>query len=145
MMVDKIFMFVAAHVDQTIKTKIINGECVKFSRLIARDRVEAEDDQRLELVNKEGHPVWVPTSDRDTVTINLFAKWEQAFRVFSDIYLKAHPHRASELIQYCHVIYTVSLSYQWENVYRYDKLFRMHIEQNPVRTWGGHSPTSLVP
>ena len=135
MMVDESFLFVAVHVDQVTKTKIINGEYVKFSKLISKDRIELEEDKRLELVNKEGRPVWIPTSDREGMLISSFAKWEQAFRVYSDIYLNSHPNKASELIQYCHVIHTASLSYQWDNIYRYDKLFRMHIECNPTRSW----------
>ena len=90
----------------------------------------------MELINKEGRPVWVPVSERDNFSINSFNRWEQAFRVYSDIYLKVHPNKAQEMIQYNHIIFTASLSFHWDNVYRYDKLFRMHMEQNPTRSWG---------
>ena len=63
----------------------------------------------------------------ETVTINSFSKWEQAFRIFSNIYTKEHPNRASELIQYNHVIHTIASTYTWENVYAYDRQFRMHL------------------
>ena len=79
MMVDESFMFVAAHVDQITKTKIVNREYIKFSKLISKDRIELEEEQRLELVNKEGRPVWIPTGDREGTVISSFSKWEQAF------------------------------------------------------------------
>ena len=62
-------------------------------------------------------------------------KWHQAFRVFSDILNSKHPHKATELIQYEHVIHTASQTYMWDNVYTYDKDFGIHISQFPDRTW----------
>ena len=50
--------------------------------------------------------------------------------------MKAYPQCAQELIQYNDIIYTASLTYQWDNVYKYDRLFRLHLEQNPGRSWG---------
>ena len=70
-----------------------------------------------------------------TVAINNFAKWEQAFRVFSNIYCKFNPHRSSELIEYNHVIHTIALAYTWENMYMYDREFRLHMARNPHRSW----------
>ena len=90
-------------------------------------------------------------------------KLNQAFSVFSNIYTKANLHRSSELIDYNHVIHTISLCYVWDNVYLYNKDFRMHIAWSPERNWsiilqqawslrltgnmnsssgGGHSPGS---
>ena len=52
-----------------------------------------------------------------------------------NVYLKAFPDHASELVQYNHVIYTAALTFQWENVYAYDKEFRMHLSNFPNRSW----------
>ena len=46
--------------------------------------------------------------------------------MFSDVYVRAYPNRASELVQYSHLIHTASQSYTWDNVYMYDKDFRLH-------------------
>ena len=54
---------------------------------------------------------------------------------FSKIYCKAHPNRATELIQYCHVIHTAAVSYLWDNVYAYDYDFRLHLGSKPGRSW----------
>ena len=78
----------------------------------------------------------MPASDWDQgATITNFNKWEQAFHTFSNIYLQAHPHKATELIQYNHVIFTASMSYQWENVYTCDKEFRANLARYPDRSW----------
>ena len=115
--------------------KIQKGQYVKFSKLISHDRFDIEDENRMELINKDGRPVWVPVSERDLSAVSSYLKWEQAFRVFSDIYVEANPSRAHELIQYNHVIHTALQSFYWDNVYKYDRLFRMHMEANPSRSW----------
>ena len=79
----------------------------------------------------------IPVSDREpNGSVSSFSKWEQAFRAFSNIYTQAYPSRATELIQYNHLIYTVSLSFTWDNVYRYDNEFHLHMSNFPHRNWG---------
>ena len=115
----------------------INGEYVDFARLLPRDRLATVDNQRMELVNHNGHAYYVPAIDRDSNnSITSFNRWELAFRVFCDVYLRHHPARTAELIQYNHIIQVASLTYQWDNVYRYDREFHLHIAQNPGQSWG---------
>ena len=82
--------------------------------------MQSEDDHRMELISKGGSTYFVPVSEREIVGggITNFTKWEQAFRVYSNIFTKAYPDRASELIQYNQLIFTASLSFTWDNVYR---------------------------
>ena len=109
-MVDEDYLVVGTHVDDQTKHKIILGEYVDFSRLIPKNRIISEEDNRMEMINQGGHTYWVPASDRNTVMISNFSWWEQAFRVYSNIYTKQFPMSASELIQYNHIIHTASLS-----------------------------------
>ena len=83
-----------------------------------------------------GKTFWVPAADHEVQSIHNFSKWEQAFRVYSDIYLRSHPARSTELIQYNHIIHTAALTYVWDNVYTYDKEFRLHLSRHPERCWG---------
>ena len=69
---------------------------------------------RLELIYKEGKAFWVPAKGAG-VTINGFVQWEQVFRVYSNVYTKEHSHHASELIEYNHIIHTISMQYTWNN------------------------------
>ena len=88
----------------------------------------------MELIMKNGRAFWTPATG-DVTNINCFAKWEQAFHIYSKVYTSAHPQKASELIQYNHIIHTISMSYIWENVYSYDKEFHLHISKHPNRSW----------
>ena len=74
-------------------------------------------------------------SERETTLISSFSRWEQAFRIYSNLLTRVYPGKASELIQYNHIIYTASLSFAWDNVYFYNKEFRMHISKFPQHSW----------
>ena len=66
--------------------------------------------------------------------VSIDGSWLSEF--FCDVYLRHHPARTAELIQYNHIIQVASLTYQWDNVYRYDREFCLHIAQNPGQSWG---------
>ena len=132
--VDESYIVVGGHLDENMINKIIKGDYVDFGKLLPRDKITTvEEDGRMEMYCKNGRTFWSPVTN--AVTINGFAKWEQAFRVFSNIYSKANPSRASELIEYNHIIHTISQAYIWDNVYLYDKEFRLHMARNPTRSW----------
>ena len=133
-MVDESYIVVASHVDEVTIGKIQKSEYIDFSKLIPRDRATSQDDQRLELVIRGGRSFYVPVTE--TPNITSYNKWEQAFRVYANIYTKVYPHRSSELIDYNHIIHTIAQSYTWENVYLYDKDFRIHMARNPECNWG---------
>ena len=134
---DEEYKMVAAHIDRKTRQQIINHEYLGFSRLLPRSRLGMmdEDQSMLQLVNRGGVAGLVSVSNRATA-INSYSKWEQAFRVFSDIYTQHYPSRATELIQYNHTIHTASQSYIWDNVYMYDMEVRKHMEAHPSRNWG---------
>ena len=132
-MVDETYMSVASHLEEVLIKKIENGEYVDFAKLIPKDKIVAEDETELKLVMKEGKTYNAPV--KESFAITGFGRWEQAFQVFSDIYTRAHPTRAFELVQYNHVIHTASLTYIWSNVYAYDQDFRIHMGKHPGRSW----------
>ena len=76
-----------------------------------------------------------PVSDRETLQINSYMRWEQAFRVYSNILTARFPQKATELLQYNHTIHSVSSAYVWDNIYMYDREFRCHISHHPTRSW----------
>ena len=135
-LVDEEYIAIASHIDEDIRRKIIKEEYIDFVRLIPHDRVNLEEDQRMELVNRGGFSYWVPLSERHSNSISNIAKWEEAFWIFSRIYTEGHPNRVVELIQYSHIIHEAALEYPWENVYSYDREFRIHMSKYPTRNWG---------
>ena len=130
---DQDYLVIGNHIDQAMKDKTVQGQYVDFSKLIPKDSILVEEDDRMELVIKSGKTFWTHVSE--SVSINNFPRWEQAFRVFSNIYAEHHPHKSSELIQYNHIIHSISLTYVWENVYAYDKDFKLHIARHPEHNW----------
>ena len=110
-------------------------EYIDFAKLLPKDRITKTDDHRLELVYKGGATFFSPVSDRELTSINGFSKWEQAFRIYSNILTRTYPAKAGELIQYNHVIYTASLIFHSDNVYLYDREFRMHLCKFPNHSW----------
>ena len=132
--IDEEYLVIGGHIDAALQQKI-EFQYIDFSRLIPKDRITKVEDHRFELVIRGGNTYFAPVSDRDSTAISSFARWEQAFRIYSNILTKAYPNKATELIQYNHIIYTASLSFAWENIYLYNKEFRMHVSNFPQHSW----------
>ena len=115
-MMDKDYLVVGGHIDEGMETKIVNGGYVDFGKLLPCNKIIVEEDNRLELVIKNGKTFWLPVSE--LVSINNFSRWEQAFRIYSNVYTRKYPHKSTELIQYNHIIHTIAGMYNWENVYQ---------------------------
>ena len=128
------FFVVGSNLDLATIEKIQKGDYVDFGKLVPKDRVLVEEDQRLEIVIRNGRTFYVPVLD--STTISNFQRWEQAFRVYANLYTKKHSHRSSELIEYNQIIHTASLNYMWDNIYLYDKDFRLHMACNLECNWG---------
>ena len=134
--IDQDYVLVGSHIDENLQKRIGDEEYIDFSKLMPKDKV-SEEDNCMEMVNKGGMSFWVPVSDREMISINSFNRWEQAFRIFSNIYLAYHPSKAGELIQYSHIIHTASQSFAWENMYRYDREFHLHMSKFHLQhSWG---------
>ena len=133
-LVDEDYLVVGGHVDELTRLRIENGEYIDFARLLPRDR-QIEEDNRMEIVNQNGRTFFVPATGSESGSITNFSRWEQAFRVFSNVYTRRFPERSAELIQYNHIIHTAALTFTWENVYLYDRDFRLHISRYPGRSW----------
>ena len=112
MLVDEEYSAIGSHLDESMIEKIKSRAYVDFSKLLPRDRLAIEEDNRLQPIVKDGQVFWQPPADNLTVgNISSYYRWEQAFKVYSNIYTRAHPHRASELIQYSHDIHAASLTF----------------------------------
>ena len=136
-LVDENYLIVGNYVEDHIRQKIEDGEYIDFARLLPHDCLLFKEENRMEIVNRNGHSYFVPAQSlpESGGGITNFSRWEQAFRVFSNIYCRRHPDRFAELIQYNHVIHTAALTYTWENVYLYDRDFRLHLSRFPNRSW----------
>lgn len=130
---DHAHYMLSAHVDPATTIKVERGEYVQVERLLPRGE---RDDNRMDLVNKDGRSYFVPASDRNIPSINNFRQWERAFRIYAGIYSRANPHRSSEIFQYINNIQAAANVYIWENVATYDRVFRRLMHDFPQRNWG---------
>ena len=132
--IDQEYLSIGSHVDEGMRDRIQRGEYMDFAKLLPKDRITTvEDDGRMELIMRNGKFYWVPVTE--SVAINCFSKWEQAFRIYANIYTSKFPNKSSELIQYNHIIHSIASSYTWENVYSYDREFHIHLSKHPERSW----------
>ena len=69
-LVDDDYMMVASHLDDLMIIKIESGEYVDFGKLLPHDKVQSEEDHRMEMINRGGFMYWVPLSDREKTNIN---------------------------------------------------------------------------
>ena len=135
---DDDFFHLTCHIDPNLKKKIENGEFVDLDKLLPKDqtfqgRSVTTNETKLEWVQSEGSTYLVPA--KSVSRVNCFRHWEQAFRMYATIYCTKNPNRAREIWQYISVINTASMSYNWDNVYNYDIVFRQLMEFNPNRSW----------
>ena len=139
-LIDNDYQMIDAHIDKGLRKKILAFEYVDLSKLLNKNRAGKEEENRLEFVTRQGVTFLAPVGEcegwREGVAqINSYLKWEQAFRVYSNILTTHYPAKVTELLQYNHTIHTASTSYVWENVYSYDKEFQHHISRHPYRAW----------
>ena len=63
------------HVDVSMTSKIIKGEYIDLAKLLPKDKVVmAEEPQKMELVSKEGHMFWMPSTEQTKITN--YNRWE---------------------------------------------------------------------
>ena len=136
---DDDFFHMTCHIDPAMKNKIENGQFVDLDKLLPKKnfpfqaRVMHTNETKLEWVQSDGHTYLVPAKSNSR--INCFRRWEQAFRMYTTIYCTKNPSRAREIWQYVSVINMASMSYNWDNVYNYDIVFRELMEFNTKRSW----------
>ena len=133
---DDEFFHTTCHIEETLKEKIGKGGFVELEKLIQKRILQSgpKDDSRMQLVNRDGVSYFVPSIDRET-KIDGIKKWEQAFRVYTTIYCKANPTRAGEILQYVDIIHRAAAIFNWDNVARYDYVFRQLMATKPHRSW----------
>ena len=131
---DDEFFHTTCHIDVALKEKIEKGLFVELDKLLQKKLQSGPSDNRLQLINKDGASFFVPPIDRET-RVDSIKKWEQAFRVYTTIYCHANPTRAGEILQYTDIIHRAAATFSWDNVAKYDYVFRQLMAEKPYRSW----------
>ena len=131
---DDEFFHTTCHIDEAIKEKIRKGQFVELEKLLLKKLQVNTQENRMQLVNKDGMSYFVPSIDRENKIDNI-KKWEQAFRTYTTIYCEANPSRSGEILQYVDIIHRAAAIFNWDNVARYDYVFRQLMASKPHRSW----------
>lgn len=127
-----------AHVEDKLVMAVKAGEFVELHQLAPRDTIEFPDEEKLQMVNRDGRQYWTP-SENPPPKITNYPQWQAAFRVFSAIYQKEYPEKGVELLEYEHNIQNAARHYIWANVAKYDILFRRrmarHHNKKTQKSW----------
>ena len=130
---DDEFFHTICHIDTSLRERIEKGGYVELEKLIQKKTQYEPSEKRMQLVNRDGQSYFVPY-ERET-KIDSIKKWEQAFRVYTTIYCQANPTRAGEILQYVDVIHRAASIFSWDNVAKYDYVFRQLMAEKPHRSW----------
>lgn len=131
---------ITARVNRELIARIGLGQYINLQRLLPKNRVDPNDDHdKFRMVTKDSYSYFVDDKEmsnkEDGLPVNSIARWDQAFRVYSAIYLKANPSKVAELADYTQSIHKYAATYPWQRVYNYDILFRQLVEKDPSRPW----------
>ena len=83
-LMDNEYQMIDLHLDEQTWRKIQCFEHADFVKLVPCSR-SSFDDQRLELISKNGMTYLSPVAERNAININSYLRWEQAFRVYSNV------------------------------------------------------------
>ena len=133
---DDEFFHTTCHIDDSLKERIEKGKFVELEKLIQKKilQYDYKEEGRMQLVNRDGVSYFIPTIDKET-RIDGIKKWEQAFRVYTTIYCNANPSRSGEILQYVDIIHRAASIFNWDNVAKYDYVFRQLMATKPHRSW----------
>ena len=135
---DDSFFHLLCHIEPALIAKIEKGEFIDLEKLLPPDKFNKTpaDPNRLEFRHVDGATFLAPVSGSREKRITHIRRWEQAFHVYASIYCCANPLRTTEIWQYIYVINSAATAYTWDNVSRYDYMFRQLMAFNPKRNWG---------
>ena len=133
---DDQFYQLASRIDRRTRKRIQKGKFVDLEKLLKRSRRTRNKDNQLEILSKDGKSYFLPSSDKESITINSFRHWEQAFHIYAGIFTQVNPSRGHELFQHINNIHEAAVSFLWDNVYEYDTEFRELMSRNPQHNWG---------
>ena len=132
---DDAFFMNTCHTEQSETERISKGNFMDLNKIYPRQNdYKSSQDNRLEIVNRDGHTYFVPAGENTKRVFN-YHTWQKAFRVYATIYSRANPHRAAEILQYMDVIGNAASTFIWENVAAYDYVHRQLMHQKPNRSW----------
>ena len=68
------YQMIDAHLDENLRARILTFEYTDFAKLISKNRFNKDEDQRMEIVNRNGLSCLSPVSDNG-ISISNYIRW----------------------------------------------------------------------
>jgi hypothetical protein len=124
--VPSIHATLGAHVSQTHKNKIINGEYIDLALLLENTTIS--EKQEKQIVINDGV---LSTRDKTKQIINIISKWTDAFSIYSS----AHPSKYQALLKYMHTVRLGATRVRGLAWKIYDEQFRLKMSMDSTTCW----------
>ena len=112
------------------REKIINGQYLDLGCLLVT-QMRDHNDRAINLVNGE-----LCARERSSPKIATIEQWTDAFILFMNIYVGAHPNKIHQLLKYLHSIRLGASRFSGQGWILYDEQFRLKKASNPASSWG---------
>ena len=110
--------------------KIINGQYLDLGGLL-ETQMRDHNDRAINLVNGE-----LCARERSSPKIATIEQWTDAFILFMNIYVGAHPNKIHQLLKYLHSFRLGACRFSGQGWILYDEQFRLTKASNPASSWG---------
>ena len=118
------------NVSYSNREKIINGQYLDLGCLLETQTREL-NDRAIILVNGE-----LCARERSSPKISTIEQWTDAFILFLNIYVGAHPDKIHQLLKYLHSIRLGASRISGQGWKVSDEQFRLKKASNPASSWG---------
>lgn len=119
-----------AHVSQTNKNKILNGEFIDLAHLLENTTISESQEKQVVMIDGV-----LSTRDKTKQTINTIAKWTDAFIIYISIYSSAHSSKYQALLKYMHTVRLGATRVRGLGWKCYDEQFRLKMSMDPTKSW----------
>ena len=109
------------------REKIINGQYLDLGGLL-ETRMRDHNDRAINLVNGE-----LCARERSSPKIATIEQWTDAFILFMNIYVDAHPNKIHQLLKYLHSIQLGASRFSGQGWVLYAEQFRLK-KKNPIKS-----------
>jgi hypothetical protein len=128
--VPSIHATLGAHVSQTHKNKIINGEYIDLALLLENTTISEKQEKQIVIINGV-----LSTRDKTKKIVNTISKWTDAFIVYRSIYSSAHPSKYQALLKYMHTVRLGATRVRGLALEIYDEQFRLKRSMDLTTCW----------
>jgi len=126
---------IPGHVSQHSVDRILRGEFVDFSTLLAPASTPVEPSRKRFLVSEENGEMVLSSAAVTKRKVDSWQTWMEAWTVYCQVIFSQQCSRAGELMGYQARILQAAERFKWASVLEYDTMFRQRAARDLSMTW----------